>query len=80
MGQIFRERIAQAEAMARADMLRLQPEVCICSIWLILVDCSPRPIMLNIINFSTLQSRLLGPDPLLSPLVLESPPKGLDFE
>ncbi|WOG83459.1 hypothetical protein DCAR_0102634 [Daucus carota subsp. sativus] len=51
MGQIFRERIAQAEAMARADMLRLQPE-----------------------------SRLLCPDPLLSPLALEAPPKGLDFE
>jgi small subunit ribosomal protein S1 len=27
MAQIFRQRIAQAEAMARADMLRFQPEV-----------------------------------------------------
>ena len=26
MAQIFRQRIAQAEAMARADMLRFQPE------------------------------------------------------
>lgn len=28
MAQTFRQRIAQAEAMARADMLRFQPEVC----------------------------------------------------
>jgi len=27
MAQTFRQRIAQAEAMARADMLRFQPEV-----------------------------------------------------
>jgi hypothetical protein len=27
MAQVFRQRIAQAEAMARADMLRFQPEV-----------------------------------------------------
>ena len=30
MAQTFRMRIAQAEAMARADMLRFQPEVSIC--------------------------------------------------
>lgn len=29
MAQTFRQRIAQAEAMARADMLRFQPEVCV---------------------------------------------------
>lgn len=29
MAQTFRQRIAQAEAMARADMLRFQPEVCL---------------------------------------------------
>lgn len=31
MAQTFRQRIAQAEAMARADMLRFQPEVCLSS-------------------------------------------------
>lgn len=31
MAQIFRQRIAQAEAMARADMLRFQPEVLLVS-------------------------------------------------
>lgn len=30
MAQTFRQRIAQAEAMARADMLRFQPEVLSC--------------------------------------------------
>lgn len=41
MAQTFRQRIAQAEAMARADMLRFQPEVipqysifCLSSIYL----------------------------------------------
>lgn len=30
MAQTFRQRIAQAEAMARADILRIQPEVLGC--------------------------------------------------
>lgn len=37
MAQTFRKRIAQAEAMAHADMLRFQPEV-VLRVILILLD------------------------------------------
>lgn len=36
MAQTFRQRIAQAEAMARADMLRFQPEVFSCLLLLLI--------------------------------------------
>lgn len=39
MAQTFRQRIAQAEAMARADMLRFQPEVIFSSYNLLFLIC-----------------------------------------
>ncbi|KAK4380153.1 hypothetical protein RND71_002015 [Anisodus tanguticus] len=71
MAQTFRQRIAQAEAMARADMLRFQPEhVSI----LYLMERSEQDI------FRADQSGLtLSSDGILGPLTSELPEDGLDL-
>lgn len=49
MAQTFRQRIAQAEAMARADMLRFQPEVLVQLLF---------PRFCDLVQFSSMKRRI----------------------
>ena len=54
MAQTFRQRIAQAEALARADMLRFQPEVLYSHLSLRFLNCTLRikkKLMINAIKW-----------------------------
>lgn len=84
MAQTFRQRIAQAEAMARADMLRFQPEVFICSCILV-HSYFKRCYFVHLMKlieplWFLLQSGLtLSSDGILGPLAPDLPAEGLDL-
>lgn len=78
MAQTFRQRIAHAEAMARADMLRFQPEV-------INKNCNPDLSKIcvdqSLINQHIyIQSGLtLSSEGMLGPLTSDLPADGMDL-
>lgn len=84
MAQTFRQRIAQAEAMARADMLRFQPEVYFHLLDILDMEKRRRTCHVEA-NHSyfvvwKLQSGLtLSSDGILGPLTSDLPAEGLDL-
>lgn len=79
MAQTFRQRIAQAEAMARADMLRFQPEVILHISWLCFLGESSLLVSASLTLPFPQSGLTLSSDGILGPLNSDLPAEGLDL-